>query len=84
MVDAEKRLNIDQILRHRWIQLSGPDSEFNRLMKESSLDATLEETEATINELLVEHMSQLPGFSREKVVEVRYLEIYIMIFRNIS
>ncbi|XP_022254622.1 serine/threonine-protein kinase SIK3-like isoform X2 [Limulus polyphemus] len=66
IVDPEKRFTIQQILHHKWIQQGEPDPEFKILVEQKS--RSVHENES-IDELIVEHMLQLPGLSKEQIIK---------------
>lgn len=68
IVDPERRLTIDQIIKHKWIQQDGPDRIFEALIEVYSMNAGPENNE-TINEFVLDHMLRLPGVTRERIIE---------------
>ncbi|XP_076372235.1 serine/threonine-protein kinase SIK3-like isoform X2 [Tachypleus tridentatus] len=67
IVDPEKRFTIQQIVQHKWMQQGGPCPELETLIGQRKMEA-LDENEP-INELIIQHMLQLPGISSEQIAK---------------
>ncbi|XP_013793398.2 serine/threonine-protein kinase SIK3-like, partial [Limulus polyphemus] len=68
IVDPQKRFTIQQIIEHKWMQQGGPYPEFETLIEQQKM-GVLDESEP-VNELIIEHMLQLPGVSSEQIAKV--------------
>lgn len=66
VVDPEKRFTIQHILHHKWIQMGEPDPEIKVLLEQQSRPVHEDEP---IEELIVEHMLQLPGLTKEQIIK---------------
>ncbi|XP_022250689.1 serine/threonine-protein kinase SIK3-like isoform X2 [Limulus polyphemus] len=68
VVDPEKRLSVCHILQDKWILQGGPDLEFEEMVDQYSR-MSFNEEEKPVNELIIEHMLQLPGITEEQIIQ---------------
>ncbi|XP_076336448.1 serine/threonine-protein kinase SIK3-like isoform X2 [Tachypleus tridentatus] len=68
VVDPEKRLSVCHILQDKWILRDGPDLEFEEMVNQYGR-MSFNEEEKPVNELIIEHMLQLPGITEEQIIQ---------------
>ncbi|GAB6027427.1 hypothetical protein CHUAL_001693 [Chamberlinius hualienensis] len=66
VVDPDKRVNIQQVLKHKWILMGGEDAEFDQVLNEYNYN---NEEEELINQGIVDHMLKLQGMENEMIRE---------------
>ena len=70
-VDPAKRITIDQILSHGWMQMGEEDPEFDEMLCEYNRPSDVDPDIENLNELILSHMESL-RLDREKTEEVGY------------
>ncbi|XP_076366939.1 serine/threonine-protein kinase SIK3-like isoform X1 [Tachypleus tridentatus] len=68
VVDPEKRLSVNQILQDKWIVQAGRDLEFEEMFEKYN-KVSINENEEPVDELIVEHMLNLPGVTQEQIIQ---------------
>ncbi|XP_060561423.1 serine/threonine-protein kinase SIK3-like isoform X2 [Ruditapes philippinarum] len=69
-VDCKKRITMEQIINHRWMQLGDDDTEFVQMIREFNTHCDLEsETDDDLNEAVLEQMVNIHRLDREKTLE---------------
>ena len=69
-VDAEKRITIEQIIKHRWIRNNEADPEFEQLIEEYNTGQDGNQDSENMNDNIIQQMQSIHGLDREKTVEV--------------
>ncbi|XP_023703569.1 serine/threonine-protein kinase SIK3 isoform X4 [Cryptotermes secundus] len=76
VVDPERRLGIKQILHHRWMLQGDMDTGVQKILS----DTENTEVPPPVNNLVLEHMLQLPGLDKEMILK----SVHSNSFGNIS
>ena len=69
-VDCKKRITMEQIINHRWMQLSDDDTDFLQMIREFNINCDLESETEDLNEAVLEQMVTIHRLDREKTLEV--------------
>ncbi|XP_006812753.1 LOW QUALITY PROTEIN: serine/threonine-protein kinase SIK3-like [Saccoglossus kowalevskii] len=68
VLDPKKRITIDQVVSHKWMNMNESDPTFDQLILDSSNQSHLEPVEDPISELVIEHMVHL-RFDKERILK---------------
>ena len=68
IVDPDKRLSIDDVIKHEWMTLSGEDPEFDELIERYC--NVVDSSQEPLNEYVLSQMSSM-AMDREQTIMVR-------------
>ena len=75
-VDPNKRITMEQIIKHKWMLLSGEDKEFQDLIMENNRPSDVDPELENLNEHIIAHMES-EELNRDQIIKV-----WIMLIRN--
>ena len=68
-VDPNKRITMEQIIKHKWMLLAGEDKDFDALILENNRPSDVDPDLENLNEHILAHMESIE-LNREQIIKV--------------
>lgn len=69
-VDCHRRITIEQIINHPWMQQGEDDTDFLNLIREYNMQTIDDPDTENLNETVLDQMESIHRLDREKAIEV--------------